>query len=215
MVNRKEEQGDEAIEKIKAECKEEGKEAKIEWKGCDLGDLKMVREVFGKLEKELDRLDLVCPRHTIQSTRIYARELGAVGFTDSVQLILSAGINSNQFGLSNDGIDRHFSVNALGHYYVINLLYPLLRKTSKQPGTTPGSVRIVFESSEMHRFAPGSADSKSRARGCHFGSEEEITEAGKELGPVELYGRTKLAMILYGKALRDRVIKPNGDDIYV
>ena len=126
----------------------------------------------------------------------------------------------------------HFGVNALGHYYVINLLYPLMRKTSKMPDTAKGSVRIVFESSEMHRFAPGSEDSKDRSRGCHFGSEEEITEGGKALGPVELYGRTKLAMMwvdsligahgpadscssLYGKALRDKVIKPNGDDIYM
>jgi hypothetical protein len=81
--------------------------------------------------------------------------------------------------------------------------------------TKPGSVRIVFESSEMHRFAPGSEDSASRGRGCHFASEEEITEAGRELGPVELYGRTKLAMILYGKSLRDKVIDKNGDDVYM
>lgn len=67
----------------------------------------------------------------------------------------------------------------------------------------------------MHRAAPGSEDSKERARGCHFGSEEEITEGGKQLGPIELYGRTKLAMILYGKALRDKVIQKNGDDVYV
>jgi hypothetical protein len=29
------------------------------------------------------------------------------------------------------------------------------------------------------------------------------------------YGRTKLAMILYTKTLRDKVITKNGDDIYV
>jgi hypothetical protein len=63
-------------------------------------------------------------------------------------------------------------------------------------------------------FAPGSQDSKDRGRGLHFGSEEEITEGGKELSPVELYGRTKLAMILYVKQLRDKVINKNGDDIY-
>jgi hypothetical protein len=96
---------------------------------------------------------------------------------------------------------------------VINLLYPLLRKTSQRPDVAKGGVRIVFESSEMHRAAPGSEDSKERARGTHFGSEEEINEGGKTLGPVELYGRTKLAMILYGKALRDKVIKPNNDNI--
>ncbi|KAK4689528.1 hypothetical protein P7C73_g561, partial [Tremellales sp. Uapishka_1] len=184
MSNRKQEQADEAIAKIKAEKAD----AQIEWVGADLGTLKQVKEVFGGLAEKLDRLDY---------------------------LILSAGINSNKFGTTNDGIDRHFGVNALGHYYVINLFYPLLRKTSKMPDTKKGSVRIVFESSEMHRMAPGSADSASRGRGVHFGSEDEITEGGKELGPMELYGRTKLAMILYGKALRDKVIEKNGDDIYV
>ncbi|WWC59030.1 uncharacterized protein I303_101576 [Kwoniella dejecticola CBS 10117] len=188
MVNRKEEQGEEAIRKIEAQIKEQGSKGSVEWVGCDLGELKQVKEVFSGLAKKFDRLDY---------------------------LILSSGINSNQFGLDADGIDRHFGVNALGHYYVINLLYPLLRKTSKLPGVEKGSVRIVFESSEMHRFAPGSEDSKSRGRGVHFGSEEEITEAGKELGPIELYGRTKLAMILYAKSIRDKVIKKNGDDIYI
>lgn len=63
MVNRKEEQGDEAISYIKKEYKEqkgaEGGEAKIEWTGCDLGNLKEVKEVFSGLAKSLDRLDLV------------------------------------------------------------------------------------------------------------------------------------------------------------
>jgi len=163
----------------------------VEWIGCDLGSLKQVKEVFTDLRQRLNRLDL---------------------------LILSAGINSNQFDLDADGIDRHFGVNALGHYYVVNLLYPLLRKTARSsslPNKPKGSTRIVFESSEMHRFAPGSEDNPNRGRGCHFGSEEEITEAGRELGPIELYGRTKLAMILYSKALRDKVIRTNGDDIFV
>lgn len=59
MVNRKEDQGESAIERIKAECKGEGTAAKIEWVGLDLGSLKMVKEVMGGLAKSLDRLDLV------------------------------------------------------------------------------------------------------------------------------------------------------------
>ncbi len=60
MANRKEDQGQEAIDKIKAECSKEGKEAKIEWIQLDLGSLKMVKEVVTKLRERLDRLDLVC-----------------------------------------------------------------------------------------------------------------------------------------------------------
>lgn len=64
MVNRKSEQGDSAIDYIKKDYKEkkgaEGGEAKIEWTGCDLGNLKEVKEVFSGLASKLDRLDLVC-----------------------------------------------------------------------------------------------------------------------------------------------------------
>lgn len=56
MVNRKEEQGDEAIKKIKEEV---GPDAKIEWEGCDMGNLKQVKEVFSKIREREERLDLV------------------------------------------------------------------------------------------------------------------------------------------------------------
>jgi hypothetical protein len=56
MVNRKEEQGQEAIDKIK---KEAGDYAKIEWVPCDLGNLKEVKEVFTGIKEREERLDLV------------------------------------------------------------------------------------------------------------------------------------------------------------
>ncbi|KAB5576350.1 hypothetical protein GE09DRAFT_621012 [Coniochaeta sp. 2T2.1] len=170
MVNRKEEQGDDAISKIK----EETPNAQIEWKECDLGSLKTVRAVFGELRDSLPRLDY---------------------------LSLCAGINTNQFELDADGIDRHFGVNFLGHFYAINLLWPLLRKTSKMPGASPP--RVVFESSEMHRTAP--SDVK-------FASVDEINT---DIGPTHLYGRTKLAMILATHGLHEKVIRKNNDHIYV
>ncbi|KAF2747397.1 putative short-chain dehydrogenase TIC 32, chloroplastic [Sporormia fimetaria CBS 119925] len=172
MVNRKEEQGDEAIKQIKDEV---GPNAQIEWEGCDMGNLKQVKEVFTKIRERESRLDL---------------------------LVLSAGINVNQPGRTDDDIDRHFQVNWLGQFYVVNLLYPLLRKTSKLPDTP--APRIVFESSEMHRTAPSNV---------HFGSLQEINNP--EIGHTEVYGRTKLAIILGVKyGLVDRVIKPNNDNIY-
>jgi len=172
MINRKEDQGKEAIAKIKAEV---GEHAQIEWLPCDLGSLKEVKEVFTDIREREKRLDL---------------------------LILSAGINTNQYGEDADGIDRHFGVNWLGHYYAVNLLYPLLRKTSKIPDVP--APRIVFESSEMHRTAPS---------GVHFGSLDEINDSS--VGPTQLYGRTKLAIILGVKyGIFERVIKKNGDNIY-
>ncbi|KAF9700867.1 hypothetical protein EKO04_000982 [Ascochyta lentis] len=171
MVNRKEEQGTDAIETIK----KEKSDAQVEWKHCDMGNLKEVKSVFTEIRNSLDRLDF---------------------------LVLSAGINTNQYGTDADGIDRHFGVNWLGHFYVCNQLWPLLRETGKS-GEKPAP-RVVFEASEMHRGAPPNV---------HFASLEELNNP--DIGPTQLYGRTKLAMILGAKyGLRDHVIKPNSDNIY-
>lgn len=56
MINRKEDQGQEAIQKIK---KEAGEEAQIEWLPCDMGNLKQIKEVFSGIREREERLDLV------------------------------------------------------------------------------------------------------------------------------------------------------------
>jgi len=171
MVNRKEEQGAEAI----ANIKKESPDADVDWKECDLGNLSQVKEVFSNLCHKLDRLDF---------------------------LVLSAGINANQFGLDADGIDRHFGVNYLGQFYATNQLWPLIRKTSNMPGAT--APRIVALSSEVHRVTPSNVK---------FENIEEINDS--ELDPTKLYGRSKLALILFTKfGLFEKVIKPCSDNIF-
>ncbi|KAL4926391.1 short chain dehydrogenase/reductase family protein [Aspergillus undulatus] len=172
MVNRKEDQGTSSIEKIKSES--QGK-ARIEWTPCDMGNLNQVQSVFSDIAKRESRLDL---------------------------LILSAGINANAYGETSDGYDRIFQVNWLGQFYVVNLLYALLRKTSKIPDAP--APRIVFESSELHRVT---------MPGTKFASAEEINDPSKD--PTQLYARTKLAIILGVKfGLVERVIKPNNDRVW-
>jgi len=171
MVNRKEEQGQEAIEKIKKES--DGK-AQIEWLPCDLGSLSEIQETFSDIREREKRLDI---------------------------LVLNAGINSNAYGEDADGIDRHFGVNWLGNFYALNQLWPLLKTTSKLPGVP--APRIVIESSEMHRAAP---------KVVHFGSISEINNP--DMSPVQLYGRTKLALILGTKYLVEKIIKPQKENIY-
>lgn len=56
MVNRKEDQGQEAIDKIKEEA---GKHAQIEWMPCDMGNFKQIQETFTHLRDREERLDLV------------------------------------------------------------------------------------------------------------------------------------------------------------
>jgi NAD(P)-dependent dehydrogenase (short-subunit alcohol dehydrogenase family) len=67
-------------------------------------------------------------------------------------LVLSAGINANEYRETDDKIDSHFQINWLGQFYAVNLLYPLIRKTSKLPDTP--APRIVWEASELHRASP-------------------------------------------------------------
>jgi len=171
MVNRKEEQGQQAITDIK----NDKPEADISWKECDLGNLSQVKSVFGEIRESLDRLDY---------------------------LVLSAGINANQYALDSDGIERIFAVNYLGQYYATNQLWPKLRKTSLMPGVT--GPRVVALSSKLHQQAPSTVK---------FSSLEDINNPN--LSPVELYGRTKLALLLFIRfGLLERVIKPTSDSIY-
>lgn len=71
-------------------------------------------------------------------------------------------------------------------------------------------MQIVSKSAEIPRFTPGSKDPPSRGRGTHFGSEEDITDTNKELGPVELHGSTKLSMIHHAKSMQEKITKKHG-----
>ena len=59
MVNDDKPTGDDAIQKITAECEKDGSKGKAEWERCDIGSLKQVKEVFTAMRDRLDRLDIV------------------------------------------------------------------------------------------------------------------------------------------------------------
>jgi len=119
-------------------------------------------------------------------------------------LIADAGVGVNAWALSSDGIDRHMAVNHFGHFLLINRLLPLVRKTAAIPNNT--APRIVSLSSELHRTCPSNVD---------FTSTSEVYENKDELGPNQLYARTKLAVLLFIKyGLVERVLVPNGDRIW-
>jgi WW domain-containing oxidoreductase len=60
-------------------------------------------------------------------------------------LILNAAVMGLPFELTMDGYETHFQVNHLSHFYLTLLLKPILVKTFCS--------RVVFVSSESHRFA--------------------------------------------------------------
>ncbi|KAI0373169.1 NAD-P-binding protein [Pilatotrama ljubarskyi] len=161
--------------KAVASIKEEDPAADVEFVECDLGNLMMVRDVADRIRESEPRLDL---------------------------LIADAGIGVNAFELTASGIDRHFGMNHLGHFLLINRLLPLLRRTAALPGAP--APRIVCVASERHTSTPSSV---------RFANVSEVTE-DIGLGPNGYYARSKLAVILFVKyGLVERVLKPNGDRI--
>ena len=84
--------------------------------------------------------------------------------------------------------DSHFQVNHLSQFILILTLFPILQ-------STPNS-RLVLQSSESHR---------SPLSSTKFAS---LGEINTDLGPNSLYARTKLAQILFVRAL-DRKMKNN------
>jgi NAD(P)-dependent dehydrogenase (short-subunit alcohol dehydrogenase family) len=98
-------------------------------------------------------------------------------------LICNAGLGAGVFNLTKDGIDSHMQVNHISQFHLSRILLPLLQKT-------PNS-RLVLQSSDLHRAI---SDVKF----------ESLEELNTDIGPTKLYNRTKLAMVLYIRALAER-----------
>lgn len=195
VLSRMEENGANTV----ATIKKEDPTVDINFIECDLGNLKMVKDVADNIRETEKRLDLVSP-HSLLTFKV--RICADLRLVPPLQLLCDAGVGVNAFALTANGIDRHFGVNYLGHYLLINRLLPLLRRTAALPSTP--APRIVSVSSELHRTAPSSVS---------FANAAEVT-SDVGLGPNGYYARSKLALILFTKyGLLERVFRPNGDRI--
>ena len=58
-------------------------------------------------------------------------------------LICNAGVLGVPYQTTEDGIEYHFAVNHLGHFYLTQLLADVLRKSAP--------ARVIVVSSESHR----------------------------------------------------------------
>ncbi|KAL2844543.1 hypothetical protein BJY01DRAFT_235297 [Aspergillus pseudoustus] len=98
-------------------------------------------------------------------------------------LVCNAGLGVGVYNLTKDGIDSHMQVNYISQFHLSRVLLPLLQKT-------PNS-RLVLQSSELHR-----AINEVRF--------QSLAELNTDIGPAKLYNRTKLALVLYVRALAER-----------
>ncbi|KAL7282065.1 hypothetical protein ACG7TL_003534 [Trametes sanguinea] len=148
---------------INAALKECESTGSVIWHAIDMSNLKAVDGLAQKIVREEQRLDI---------------------------LICNAGIGQSPFVMTNDGLERHFEVNNLAHYVFALRLLPLMQRTAAF--SVAGSVRIVMQSSELHRSAPASTK---------FASKEEINT---QLDETQLYARTKLGLIYLTRELANR-----------
>lgn len=88
ILSANEEKGHQAEAEINKELKELNSYGSVTWRGVDLGDLKEVDALAEKLAGELERLDI---------------------------FIANAGIGQAPYGLTVDGLERHFEVRVPTH----------------------------------------------------------------------------------------------------
>lgn len=98
LLSNKEEHADEAQESLK----EWGDVSKVEWRKCNLEDLKQTDEVAKALSKELTRLDA---------------------------LVCNAGLGVGVYNETRDGLDSHMQVNIFSQAHLTLMLLPILQKT--------------------------------------------------------------------------------------
>jgi len=145
-----------------AEIKQINKNARVEPMVLDLGSLASVKSFANEFVKKHDKLD---------------------------SLILNAGIMHTPYTLTSDGIESQFGVNHVAHFYLTQLLTPVLEHS--QPST------IVSVSSNGH-FA-------TYSEGVHL-TLNAINNASN-YDPFRAYGQSKLANVLFAQELSERFQK--------
>lgn len=130
--------------------------AKVEIIQLDLASQKSINEFADAFKSKFDRLDV---------------------------LANNAGIMMVSYGKTEDGFERQFGINHLGHFALTGLLIDVLKKT-------PNS-RVVNVSSNGHRMG-------------YMDFDNLMFENGKGYSRMDAYGRTKLANLLFTYELQRR-----------
>lgn len=172
VIGANEEHGNDTVSEINKLVRENASSGEINFVQCDMHSLKAVDTASKDLLKHNQRLDM---------------------------LVLNAGIGVAPFQLTSEGkLGNHFAVNNLAHWHMARVLAPLLISTAADTSTPKNSVRVIWQSSELHRSHPS---------GTKFANKEEVS---KEADPMQLYGRSKLGNILSAKEFAKKELKSTG-----
>ncbi|KAI9201977.1 oxidoreductase [Polychytrium aggregatum] len=129
---------------------------------------------------------------SLQSVKVFAEE-----FTQKYRelhiLINNAGVMACPKSFTTDGFENQFGVNHIGHFYLTQLLLPLLKRTA----TAKEPARIINLSSVANIMAP--------AEGIQF----DDLNADKSYYRWGRYGQSKFANVLFSKELQRRYATDN------
>jgi retinol dehydrogenase-12 len=139
-------------------------------------------------------LDLASFNSVKEAARTF---LGSVSRLDI--LYLNAGIMGGPHVTTEDGYERQFGTNHMGHALLFKLLKPLLLQTASSPAS---DVRVVVLSSAGHRFGKGM---------LMF---ETFKSTAKELSPLDKYCQSKLANVVYTRGLAKHVPEITSVSVY-
>ncbi|KAF9906121.1 hypothetical protein EC991_000917 [Linnemannia zychae] len=145
---------------------------------------KEVKETYPNAPEELKLDFLELDLNDMKKARESAREFVKKGLPLHI-LVNNSGIMATPFELSADGIETQFAVNHMGHFvFTLGLLDKL---KESQPS------RIVILSSMVHEMTPNG--------GIAFDKLNDSTA----ISSMARYGQSKLANLLFGKALARRL----------
>lgn len=133
---------------------------------------------------------------SLSSVRDFATEFGS----RSLHILMNnAGVMNNPYTLTADGLESQFATNHLGHYFLTTLLLPRLEASAPSRVVTTSSA-AAFMPGLMAMAPEAILDSKPARDFERFGADYEAS-----YHPVKAYARSKLANVLFAKALDRRL----------
>ena len=156
-----------------------------------------VQDVIANIEGELQQQQpqsggsaqgVICDLNSLDSIKQFVQQFLKQN-TPLHVLILNAGIFNFKFAQTVDGLEQVMGVNHIGHAYLTDLLLPKL--------ITSAPSRIVVVSSELHAGPPINYQVLD-----HLNS--KAINAKKDWGMMSSYQQSKLANVLFARALAGR-----------
>lgn len=169
IAARGEETGNAAVEEIK---KVSSPGVSVHFLRLDLSSFKSIKEAVKSFLSSATRLDI---------------------------LYLNAGIMGGPHVTTEDGYERQFGTNHMGHALLFKLLKPIMLKTAS---IRDADVRVVIVSSAGHRFGKGK---------LFF---DNFKSTAKDMSPLDKYCHSKLANLVYARALAKHVPEITSVSVY-